>query len=617
LGWLGYYAGNSYTLKHLCIYSMAAETIGVHRLGDFIEGLSRNRSIETLYIGADIGGTGFRQMGDFFRNNNNLRELSFGSMEMIGVESARSIAFMLRQSQQSHLRELSFEESNASEEVLAEILTAISTHSLLEELNLYDNNLGRDGSVALGNALKACNNPQLKKLYLGQNSIDDEGLQGLVEGMRNCHNLSQLDLSCNDSITVDGCRSLCTLFQSEHCQLKYLGLESMNIESDGAAALAAGLTSLNQLENLNLSENSIGDDGVSALAAGIANLHLLEDLDLDGNSTGDLGLQALAESLLNCDNNLKYLSLTNNAIISASGLRSLSILLGSDSCSLTTLGLGGVSFGDEGAVALADGLKDNRSMKHVHLSNNSIGDLGLQALVGGLVNCDDLKVLSLSGNRSITASGLRSLSTLLQFESCSLVNVCLERIPFGDDGAVALADALKGNKSMERLHFNPDSTGIASVGWSAFSKLLCDTSSVNNTYLSNHSLKQIGDWSNEGTTDDVKALLALNKQPAEHVAIHKILNSHPDFDIEPFFEWKLKLLPFVISWFDRVRTLVDVDDHKWISDESAEEIQSRQLSTMHNFIRGMPLLAIDGYRSRNNAAVLAPSRKRKIEQLGQ
>jgi Ran GTPase-activating protein (RanGAP) involved in mRNA processing and transport len=616
LGWLGYFVGDNTTLQNLCIcYSMVAETVGVHRLGDFIEGLSRNRSIETLFLGADLGRLGFRQMGDFFRNNKNLRELSFGSMDTIGVESARSIAFMLRQSQQSHLRELSLEESNASEEVLTEILTAISTHPLLEELNLYDNNLGRDGSVALGNALKACNNPQLKELYLGRNSIDDEGLLALADGMRKCHNLKDLDLSCNESITVDGFRSLSTLFQSEHCQLKYLGLDSMNIENDGAAALAAGLANLHSLTQLILDENSIGDDGARALGAGLADLHSLEDLHLEDNSIGDPGLQALVEGLVHCDN-LKYLSLSNNTTITASGLRSLSTLLGSDSCSLTTLGLGGISFGDEGAAALADGLKDNISMKNFYIHNNSISDRGLQALVEGLDNCVNLTNLIISGNGSITASGLRSLSTLLQSESCSLVNICLEGIPFYDEGAAALADALKGNKSMKELYF--DSSGVTSVGWKAFSKLLCDTSSVNTTYLSNHSLVQLERWSNGHTPGgippyDVKALLDSNKLPSKHVAIHKILKSHSDFDIEPFFEWKLKLLPHVVSWFERVRILVD--EHSWISDESAEVFQSRQLSAMYNFVRGMPLVAIDGYRSRNNAATLAQMRKRKVDQL--
>ena len=101
---------------------------------------------------------------------------------------------------------------------------------------------------------------------------------------------------------------------------------------------------------------------------------------------------------------------------------------------------------------------------------------------------------------------------------------------------------------------------------------------------------------------DVKQLLALNEQTDKHdVAIKKILKYHPDFDVEPFFEWNLKALPLVLSWFERARGM---------SAESEEEIQKRQLSTMYNFVRGMPLEAIDGYRRYSSR------KKRKSNLLG-
>ncbi len=49
----------------------------------------------------------------------------------------------------------------------------------------------------------------------------------------------------------------------------------------------------------------------------------------------------------------------------------------------------------------------------------------------------------------------------------------------------------------------------------------------------------------------------------------------------------------MVSWFERVITLVHVDDHKWISEESVEAIQSRKLSTLYKFVRDMPGLATD------------------------
>ncbi|KAL7459132.1 hypothetical protein ACHAWC_010847 [Mediolabrus comicus] len=637
LGWLGYFVGNSSTLENLGIYN--TPFLSANRLGDFIEGLSRNRSMQILHIGVDLGSACFRQMGDFFKNHNNLRELSFGDMDTMGVESARSIAFMLNQCERSNLRKICFEQSGASEEVLTEIVTAISTHSQLQVLNLGENNLGRDGSVALGKALKACDNPRLQKLVLCFNSIDDEGLRALVDGMQNCHSLTELDLEGNDLITADGFSSLSTLFQSEHCHLKHLDVSYMNmgdvgvvrtistglasltsleklhfsgnsIGDDGARALGAELVNLRSLEDLNLGDNSIGDVGASALAAGLVNLRSLEDLNLGENSIGDDGARALAAGLKNLQS-LETLNLSSNSIGSTgataigAGLKSLQ--------SLKTLFLYSNSIGDGGSAALAAGLVNLHSLEKIYLGANSIGDLGVQALVeGGLVHCDNLQYLCLSSNVTITASGLSSMSTILQSERCSLTEISIWDIPFGDDGAVALADVLKGNKSMKQLRFDPDSARVTSVGWPAFSKLLCDTSSVNATYLSNHSLEAIGEWNNGSAPNGLKALLVLNKHEAEHVAIHKILNSHYDFDVEPFFEWKLKLLPLVISWFERVRTLVD--ENSWMSDGSVQNFQSRKLSAMYNFVRGMPLLAIDGYCSRN-VAVLAPSRKRKIEQL--
>ena len=199
-------------------------------------------------------------------------------------------------------------------------------------------------------------------------------------------------------------------------------------------------------------------------------------------------------------------------------------------------------------------------------------------------------------NRSITRlfivrdplgeSVLSFLSAILRSKSCSLTTLWLELgdVPFGDDMAVALADALNGNKSLKHLCF--DSRHLTSVGISAFSKLLCDTSSVSDTYNSNHTLREIG---SKTIPHNVKQLLALNKQADKQVATRKILKYHPDLDVGPFLaKSKLKLLPLVMSWFERGRV---------ISEESEKAFDTRQLSTMYKFVRGMPDEAIDSYRS--------------------
>lgn len=207
-------------------------------------------------------------------------------------------------------------------------------------------------------------------------------------------------------------------------------------------------------------------------------------------------------------------------------------------------------------TALVRGIEQNRSIARLSIVRDPLGD-----------------------------SVLSFLSSILRSKSCSLTTLCLKlgNTRVSDEVAVALADALKDNKSLKQLCF--DSRDLTSVGWSAFSKLLCDTSSVNNTYLSNHTLRVLG-WSDH---DDVKQLLALNKQANKQVATRKILKYHPDLDVGPFLaKSKLKLLPLVMSWFERGRV---------ISEESEKAFDTRQLSTMYKFVRGVPLEASDGYRS--------------------
>ena len=58
----------------------------------------------------------------------------------------------------------------------------------------------------------------------------------------------------------------------------------------------------------------------------------------------------------------------------------------------------------------------------------------------------------------------------------------------GNDGSL-FANALKSNSTLKMLYL--EGCGVTDEGWASFSNLLCDTSSVNSTYFSNHTLKSI------------------------------------------------------------------------------------------------------------------------------
>ena len=347
LGWLGYFIGCSEVIEYLYICYLPE---GGDEINSFFEGMSQNRSIEELEMHSWIGDDSWISLGSFLGNNHNLSHLEFQGIA-IGHEDTQNLASALDRMNHHSLKGLTMENTEIGDEGLAEIATALRLHPQLEKLQLYDNDLGRDGCIALGNSLSSWpHSNKLETLHIGSNAIDDEGLQALVSDMMNCRSLKALDLMYNQSITADG---------------------------------------------------------------------------------------------------------------------------------------------------------------------------------------------------------LRSLSPLLQSENNSLETLYLYGINFGDDGAVALAEGLRGNKSLNQLWFCPSEAGITAVGWSAFSKLLCDTSTINNTYLSNHTLTKIG-HGNEDNPQYILDYLVMNKDRSDaSISKSKILQSHADLDMEPFFEWKTKFLPVIISWLQR------------------------------------------------------------------
>jgi hypothetical protein len=388
LGWLGYFVGKSKVLENLHIWSLPGERD--HQINRFFDGMSQNRSIKFLAIHTEIGDDSWIILGGFFENNHNI-----SNVDVFGQESAQNFASALGRMNHHSLEHLSMNGTGISDEGVTEVATALKLQVQLKSILLSNNNIGRDGCIALGSTL------------------------------------SRWPAS-------------------------------------------------NSLEVLNLHSNVI-DDG------------------------------------------------------------------------------------------------------------------GIQALVSGLMNCRSLTTMNLARNRSITADGLRSFYPLFQSESHSLEHFLLSGINFGDDGATTLAEGLRGNKSLKTLTFDVEATGITTVGWSAFSRLLCDTSTVNNTYLSNHTLTRIGNYDNEGTPDDIQRLLTMNKHYRRVAAICKILQSHSDLDMEPFFKLKMKFLPAIMSWFRRVWSIEDNLISFGHIDESERSCQSRKLSALYKFVRGMPDLTIIGY----------------------
>ena len=245
-----------------------------------------------------------------------------------------------------------------------------------------------------------------------------------------------------------------------------------------------------------------------------------------------------------------------------------------------------------GDIFIATSLRNCTHLRSIRLAYNSISDEQLLPIIEAVRGHHSLEVLNLNGN-SIGNAGCEALSTLLRDPNCNLRILSLANNSFIDnEGATILANSLDNNAKLEYLHLYNDT--IDQNVQNVFLRLLCNTSTINNTYISNHTLETLS-LPHQTEGEQLDSLLNLNEEMNKsHVAIKKILKYHPNIDMEPFFEWNmegderernLKALPYIIDWFERA-------GHAVAEDRESYDLDTTKLSAIYQFAHAMPLLFV-------------------------
>mmetsp|Transcript_26264 Transcript_26264/g.56396 ORF Transcript_26264/g.56396 Transcript_26264/m.56396 type:complete len:272 (-) Transcript_26264:183-998(-) len=231
-------------------------------------------------------------------------------------------------------------------------------------------------------------------------------------------------------------------------------------------------------------------------------------------------------------------SLTNN-----SSLRTLNL---SDNCDITTAA---------GWQAFSAVLQSHHSvLETLDLSYIDINDEALNSLTNALVGNNMLRELYLQGTR-ITTTGWEAFSAVLRSRTSALEKLDLTFSLLNDDTLRSFANALANNNNLKELlitDIDDDYDDITSNGWVAFLPLLCNTSSIMDTYHSNHTLEKLGDRDSEDELpEDVKSLLRLNQENNKsQTARLKIIKTHfsgGDISMHPFKGMDLNALPRAIA----------------------------------------------------------------------
>jgi len=292
------------------------------------------------------------------------------------------------------------------------------------------------------------------------------------------------------------------------------------------------------------------------------------------------------------------LNISNNNVgdVGAAALGSLLI----DMNTLKSLCMRDMSYSDnepdnitaQGWIALFNSLQgSNLDLVKLDLSGNTIDDEGIHLLIRLVSDMNSIKDLRLSYNYSVTPTGWLALSDYLQSPNFELRELDLNCNNVNDDTLIAFTSALAHNKTLERLYIYDEAESLTERGWKAVSILLCNKTSIMDTYFSNHTLhKLIEDDDYEylnlkltyDLSQDIKSLLKLNKNKDKvEVARQKILQTHFSTEddtsyLQEFLDMELEVIPTAVEWIGRPTNDV------WIGKSMSG------LSFMFNLMRGVP-----------------------------
>ena len=315
----------------------------------------------------------------------------------------------------------------------------------------------------------------------------------------------------------------------------------------------------------------------------LKNNHSLTQISVQDSEFGEESARQLSLALGDCSQ-LKNINISENII----GIGQLVNIITALSMhpQLERLDLTWMDIDRNECTALSTLLRcTTTQLQKLNLHGNNIDDDGIELLLPAL--CEHtLQELKLGYNHLITIIGWKAVSTLLETPDSNLETLNISFNNIGDDEARIFANALKSNTTLKTLSLSNSRIGITSEGWAPFSKLLCDTSSINNTFLSNHTLENFGNT--EGQPRVVSTSFVLNNmEDKRKVAITKILRQHSHFNVQPFFEWELKVLPIMINWFTKAATFaLPVSD-------TSDKINKLRLSVIYDFIKALPMLYVE------------------------
>ena len=411
-----------------------------------------------------------------------------------------------------------------------------SALSIIKTVLHSDHKLLHLCSVAPVKVLQSRVNPQrLYRFYPDLIGIKFSEAKTLAQLLLSNRTLTHLNLS-NVGVCNRGAEALAVVLQFNRT-LTHLYSNSGWIQEQGAKALAEAISTNFTLTHLSLSDNWINDLGAEAFARSLQFNCKLKVLDLSVNCIGNRGVVALAKCL-ESNVSLAYLNLhcqhgrcihaVPPELIGGSGASALARALRTN-CTLTYLNLQDNSIGDSGAAAIGEALQSNHSLTHLYLKNTNIGDKGAEGLAKALQPERAFSQFNPVQERSLDDSGVVQLhfGLVKALHSDGTHGTRLTRLDLSENmisssGAIALADALLSNRTLERLDLSSNKIDCSSAA--ALAEALQSNRTLTHLDLRRNKIGDLGakTFAENLQDNDALSFLDLRKNPIGELGVQNL-----------------------------------------------------------------------------------------------
>jgi hypothetical protein len=314
------------------------------------------------------------------------------------------------------VKRLIFSETYHNHDALAKVFEKNTT---ITHVDLSHCSIDIDGNhlEKLARALRLNQNTKITHLNLSYNEISRycEGLEQLGLTLQSNSTITHLDLKGNNLNNRRGVKEFLNGLE-KNSSITHLDLSDTYVGYIGQD-LGNMFKNNSTIEDINLTDTRINDKEALKMFNGLVENSTIKSINLAANFLRGSSVELLGNVLRN-NTAIINLNLSSNALFFRNG-SSIKIFLDglSNNKSIRNLNLKDTKCGDEGAIALAEVLKQNSTITHLDLGLNKIREVGIIYLSYALRMNKTIKELNLERNIHFSVEIAESLEMFFKLNN--------------------------------------------------------------------------------------------------------------------------------------------------------------------------------------------------------